>query len=226
MAWSGGKDSACALWRLQVRGRHEVTGLLTTLTEGFDRISMHGVRRELLLAQAETLGLPVYEVWIPQGASNDVYEQRMGGAVERMKAGGVKAVAFGDLFLDDIRAYREKMLAGTGLQPLFPLWGAPTAALARRVIADGFRAVLACVDPRAVPAAFAGREYDDSLLAELPPEADPCAERGEFHTFVYDAPNFAAPIVLRRGEIVEREGFVFADLLPAHRVARPAPASR
>ncbi len=215
MAWSGGKDSACALWRLQQDKRYEVTGLLTTLTEGFDRISMHGVRRELLAAQAQALGLPVYEVWIPQGASNEVYEQRMGAMVEQIVSDGVKAVAFGDLFLEDIRAYREKMLAPTGLEPLFPLWGAPTAALARRIIADGFRAVLACVDPRAVPAEFAGREYDEALLDEMPPEADLCAERGEFHTFVYDAPNYASPIAFTRGEVVEREGFVFADLLPA-----------
>lgn len=215
MAWSGGKDSACALWRLQQDNRYEITGLLTTLTEGFDRISMHGVRRELLAAQAQALGLPVYEVWIPQGASNEVYEQRMGAMIERIVSEGVEAVAFGDLFLEDIRAYREKMLAPTGLEPLFPLWGAPTAALARRIIADGFRAVLTCVDPRAVPAEFAGREYDETLLGEMPPEADLCAERGEFHTFVYDAPNFAAPIAFTRGDVVEREGFVFADLLPA-----------
>ena len=215
MAWSGGKDSACALWRLQQDNRYEITGLLTTLTEGFDRISMHGVRRELLAAQAQALGLPVYEVWIPQDASNEVYEQRMGAMIERIVSEGVEAVAFGDLFLEDIRAYREKMLAPTGLEPLFPLWGAPTAALARRIIADGFRAVLTCVDPRAVPAEFAGREYDETLLGEMPPEADLCAERGEFHTFVYDAPNFAAPIAFTRGDVVEREGFVFADLLPA-----------
>jgi len=215
MAWSGGKDSACALWRLQRDERYEVTGLLTTLTEGFDRISMHGVRRELLGAQARALDLPVYEVWIPQGASNTAYEQRMGEAVRQMISDGVDAMAFGDLFLEDVRAYRERMLEPTGLEPLFPLWGAPTAALARRIIADGFRAVLACVDPRAVPAEFAGREYDEALLDEMPPEADPCAERGEFHTFVYDAPNFASPIAHTRGEVVEREGFVFADLLPA-----------
>lgn len=139
----------------------------------------------------------------------------MGAAVSQMLADGVHAVAFGDLFLEDVRAYREKMLSGSGLEPLFPLWGAPTAALARRVIADGFRAVLTCVDPRAVPAEFAGRKYNESLLSEMPPGADPCAERGEFHTFVYDAPNFASPIAIERGEVSEREGFVFADLLPA-----------
>ena len=214
MAWSGGKDSACALWRLQQDARYEVVGLLTTLTEGYDRVSMAGIRRELLLAQAAALGLPVREVWIPQVATNEVYEERMGAAVEQMLAEGVRAVAFGDLFLEDVRAYRERTLADTGLEPVFPIWGAPTLALAHRVMADGFRAVLVCVDPRQVPAELASRDFDASLLADLPPEADPCAERGEFHTFVYDAPNFSAPIPFTRGEVVEREGFVFADLLP------------
>jgi len=214
MAWSGGKDSACALWRLQQDARYEVVGLLTTLTEGYDRVSMAGIRRELLLAQAAALGLPVREVWIPQVATNEVYEERMGAAVEQMLAEGVRAVAFGDLFLEDVRAYRERTLADTGLEPVFPIWGAPTLALAHRVMADGFRAVLVCVDPRQVPAELASRDFDASLLADLPPGADPCAERGEFHTFVYDAPNFSAPIPFTRGEVVEREGFVFADLLP------------
>lgn len=215
MAWSGGKDSACALWRLQQDRRYEVVGLLTTLTEGYDRVSMAGIRRELLLAQAAALGLPVREVWIPQAATNQVYEERMGAAVEQMLTEGVRAVAFGDLFLEDVRAYRERQLADSGLEPVFPIWGAPTLALAHRVMADGFRAVLVCVDPRQVPAELASREFDASLLTDLPPEADPCAERGEFHTFVYDAPNFSAPIPFTRGEVVEREGFVFADLLPA-----------
>lgn len=214
MAWSGGKDSACALWRLQQDARYEVVSLLTTLTEGYDRVSMAGIRRELLLAQAAALGLPVREVWIPQVATNEVYEERMGAAVEQMLAEGVRAVAFGDLFLEDVRAYRERTLADTGLEPVFPIWGAPTLALAHRVMADGFRAVLVCVDPRQVPAELASRDFDASLLADLPPGADPCAERGEFHTFVYDAPNFSAPIPFTRGEVVEREGFVFADLLP------------
>jgi uncharacterized protein (TIGR00290 family) len=214
MAWSGGKDSACALWRLQQDARYDVVSLLTTLTEGYDRVSMAGIRRELLLAQAAALGLPVREVWIPQVATNEVYEERMGAAVEQMLAEGVRAVAFGDLFLEDVRAYRERQLADTGLEPVFPIWGAPTLALAHRVMADGFRAVLVCVDPRQVPAELASRDFDASLLADLPPEADPCAERGEFHTFVYDAPNFSAPIPFTRGEVVEREGFVFADLLP------------
>lgn len=215
MAFSGGKDSSYALWRMMRDEHYEVAGLLTTLTEDYDRITMHGIRRELLDAQAETLGLPVRTVYIPRKASNSAYEEAMGAAVRQMLADGVEAVAFGDLFLEDVRAYREKMLAGTGLEPLFPLWGEDTAALARGMIADGFRAVLTCVDAAALPATFAGREFDASLLADLPPGADPCAERGEFHTFVYDAPHFRAPIAFERGEVVEREGFVFADLVPA-----------
>jgi uncharacterized protein (TIGR00290 family) len=213
MAWSGGKDSACALWRLQQDPRYEVVGLLTTLTEGYDRVSMAGIRRELLHAQAGALGLPVREVWIPPAAQNATYEDRMGAAVDEMLAGGVKAVAFGDLFLADVRAYRERMLAGTGLEPVFPLWGAPTLALARRMIADGFGAILTCVDPRQAPREFAGRNFDTSLLADLKPGVDPCAENGEFHTFVWNAPNYSAPIPVKRGEIVERDGFIFADLL-------------
>jgi uncharacterized protein (TIGR00290 family) len=215
MAWSGGKDSACALWRLQQDSRHEVAGLLTTLTEGYDRISMAGIRRELLHLQAQALGLPVREVWIPPSADNATYEERMGGAVREMLADGVEAVAFGDLFLEDVRAYRKRMLSGTGLEPVFPLWGAPTLALAKRMMADGFRAILTCVDPRQVPREFAGRDFDASLLADLPPSADPCAENGEFHTFVWDAPNFATAVKVKRGEVVGRDGFVFAELLPA-----------
>jgi uncharacterized protein (TIGR00290 family) len=215
MAWSGGKDSACALWRLQQDPRYEVAGLLTTLTEDYDRISMAGIRRELLHSQAKALGLPVREVWIPPAASNTTYEERMGEAVEAMLAEGVQAVAFGDLYLEDVRAYRERMLQGTGLEPVFPLWGAPTSALARRMMKDGFRAILVCVDPRQAPAEFAGRDFDEALLADLPPGADPCAENGEFHTFVWNAPHFAAPIAVHRGEVVQREGFVFADLMPA-----------
>ncbi|HUF52255.1 MAG TPA: ATP-binding protein [Dehalococcoidia bacterium] len=215
MAWSGGKDSACALWRLQQGPRYEVTGLLTTLTEGYDRVSMAGIRRELLHAQADALGISVREVWIPPAAANATYEDRMGAAVRELLADGVQAVAFGDLFLEDVRAYRERMLAGTGLEPVFPLWGAPTLALARRMMSDGFQAILTCVDPRQAPPDFAGRDFDESLLAGLPLGADPCAENGEFHTFVWDAPNYSAPIAVKRGEVVERDGFVFADLLPA-----------
>jgi uncharacterized protein (TIGR00290 family) len=215
MAFSGGKDSSYALWRLLRDDRYEVAGLLTTLTEDYDRISMHGIRRELLDAQADALGLTVLPVYIPRNAGNGQYETAMGEAVRQMLADGVQAVAFGDLFLEDVRAYREKMLAGTGLGPVFPLWGEDTAGLARSVIADGFRAVLTCVDLAQLPLSFAGREFDASLLADLPPGADPCAERGEFHTFVYDAPHFRAPLAFTRGEVVEREGFAFADMVPA-----------
>lgn len=215
MAWSGGKDSSYALWRLLQDPRYEIAGLLTTLTSDYDRITMHGVRRELLEAQADRLGLPLYPVYITPGAANAEYERAMGEAVQRLLADGVRACAFGDLYLEDVRAYRERMLAGTGIEPLFPVWGQDTGALARSVISDGFRAVLTCVDPRQVPAALAGREFDHGLLDELPEGADPCAERGEFHTFVYDAPHFSSPIPVTRGETVERQGFVFTDLLLA-----------
>ena len=214
MAWSGGKDSACALWRLQERGEHDVSGLLTTLTEGFGRISMHGVRHELLLAQAKALGLPVYEVWIPQGASNEAYEERMGAAVERMTADGVQAVAFGDLFLEDLRSYREAQMAGTGLAPLFPLWGRETGGLAREMVAGGLRARLTCVDSRRLDASFAGREFDLALLDELPTGVDACGERGEFHTFAWDGPGFERPVGHGVGPTRERDGFVYVDLVP------------
>lgn len=215
MAWSGGKDSAVALWRLQGDQRFDVVGLLTTITSGYDRISMQGVRRVLLEAQAETLGLKVYPVWIPPSCSNQVYEAEMSRVVETMQREGVQAVAFGDVFLQDVRAYREKMLAPTGLQPLFPMWGEDTSALARSFIANGFRATLTCVDPRVLSADFVGRAYDEALLADLPPKVDPCGENGEFHTFVHQAPNFWQSIPITVGERVERDGFVFADLLPA-----------
>ena len=220
MAWSGGKDSAVALWRLQQDAKFEVAGLLTTLTAGYDRISMQGVRRVLLEAQAETLGLRVYHVWVPPHCSNQVYEAEMSRAVETLQGDGVEAVAFGDLFLEDVRAYREKMLAPTGLQPLFPIWGEDTNDLSRWVIGNGFQATLSCVDPRALSPDFVGRAYDEALLAELPPEVDPCGENGEFHTFVHDAPNFRQPILITVGERVQRDGFFFADLLPMAGVGR------
>ncbi len=214
MAWSSGKDSAVALWRLQQDPNLDVVGLLTTLTAGYNRVSMHGVRQALLEAQAGALGLRMYPVWIPPNASNQVYEAEMSRAVETLEADGVKAVGFGDLFLQDVRAYRETMLASTGLQPLFPIWGEDTGRLSRWVIASGFRAVLSCVDPKALSMDFAGRAYDEALLDELPPGVDPCGENGEFHTFVHDAPNFRQSIPITVGERVEREGFFFADLLP------------
>jgi uncharacterized protein (TIGR00290 family) len=223
MSWSCGKDSATALWRLQQDPDYEVAGLLTTITEGYDRVSMSGVRHELLQAQAEALGLPVREVWIPPQCINPVYESRMGAAVEAMRAEGVEAVAFGDLFLEDVRAYRESTMAPTGLECVFPIWGEDTAELSRWMIAN-LTATLVCVDPAQVPAGLAGRAYDEALLADLPPSADPCGERGEFHTFVSNAPNFSAPIDVTPGETVEREGFWFADLVPTptRRQARPA----
>jgi uncharacterized protein (TIGR00290 family) len=215
VAWSAGKDSAVALWRLQREPCLDVVGLLTTITSGYDRISMQGVRRVLLEAQAETLGLKVYPVWIPPRCSNQVYETEMSRVVDTIQREGVQAVAFGDVFLEDVRAYREKMLAPTGLQPLFPMWGEDTSALSRWVIANDFRATLVCVDPRALSPDFVGRAYDEALLAELPASVDPCGENGEFHTFVHQAPNFRRSIPITMGERVERDGFFFADLLPA-----------
>lgn len=216
LSWSSGKDSAWALHALRRRAEVEVVGLVTTLNEAFDRVAMHGVRAELLQAQADAAGLPLWRVPLPWPCPNAEYEARMRALVETARASGVTAFAFGDLFLEDVRAYRERQLAGTGLEPLFPVWGTPadTPALARAMIADGFRAVLTCVDPRHLPPAFAGRDFDAALLAALPPGADPCGERGEFHTFCHAGPVFARPVPVRRGEVVERDGFWFADLLP------------
>lgn len=215
MAWSGGKDSAVALRRLQQDERYDVVGLLTTLTEGYKRVSMHGVREELLRAQADSLGLRLYPVWIPQACVNPVYEAAMRRVIDEIKEDGVTAVAHGDLFLEEVRQYRERMLAGSGIEPLFPIWGEDTTALSRWVVVNGFKATIVSVDPKQVPGTLAGRKYDDALLDELPEGTDPCAENGEFHTFVQDAPNFRAPIPVTPGEVVERDGFVFADLLPA-----------
>jgi uncharacterized protein (TIGR00290 family) len=219
MCWSGGKDSALALHRIQQADSYEVVGLLTTVTRGWDRISMHGVRDALLTAQAEALGLPLHRVWIPQACINAEYQAAMGLAIERLKADGVVALGFGDLFLADIRRYREAQLAPTGVQPVFPLWGQDTAVLARALLAEGFGARLCCVDPKRVPAEWAGRSFDVALLAKLPAGVDPCGENGEFHTYVHAAPNFRGPIPVTVGERVERDGFWFADLLPADRAA-------
>jgi uncharacterized protein (TIGR00290 family) len=215
LAWSSGKDSAWSLHLLRAAGEVEVVGLLTTINEGFDRVAMHAVRTELLRAQAEAAGLPLWPVPIPWPCSNAEYEAAMAVAMARAQREHIGAVAFGDLFLEDIRRYREDRLAPTGLRPLFPLWGAPTAPLARQMIAGGLRARLTCVDPRSLDARFAGRDFDDALLAELPAAVDPCGERGEFHTFAYDGPMFARPIPIRTGETITRDGFVFTDLLPA-----------
>jgi uncharacterized protein (TIGR00290 family) len=214
LSWSGGKDSALVLWTLR-RERLAPKALVTTVTESYERVSMHGVRRELLARQAEALRIPLVEVVIPPACVNDVYEARMAQAFAATPLSGVEAVAFGDLFLEDVRAYREERLAASGRHGLFPLWGRNTAALAREFLCAGFEATLVCVDPRALDPAFAGRRYDERLLAELPPGVDPCGENGEFHTFVSAGPIFAEPIACETGRIVERDGFVFCDLMPA-----------
>jgi len=215
LAWSSGKDSAWALHVLRRQRGTAVVGLLTTLNEAHDRVAMHAVRRRLLEMQAAAVGLPVRIVPIPSPCPNAAYEAAMERALTEAIADGIDAVAFGDLFLEDVRRYREERLAGTGLVPLFPLWGRPTDALARDMIASGQRATLTCVDPRALPASFAGRAFDHDLLRDLPGTVDPCGERGEFHSFAWDGPAFRHPVTVRRGDVVERDGFVFADLLPA-----------
>jgi uncharacterized protein (TIGR00290 family) len=216
LAWSSGKDSA---WTLHVLRREhpdvDVVGLLTTVNQAFDRVAMHAVRRDLLAAQAAAVGLPLMTVEIPYPCSNAEYEAAMAAAMEHARADGITAVAFGDLFLEDVRRYREDRMRPTGLAPLFPIWGISTDVLARRMIDGGLRARLTCVDPRKLPAAFAGRDFDAALLRDLPADVDPCGERGEFHSFAYDGPMFERPISIRGGEVVERDGFVFADLLPA-----------
>ena len=212
LSWSSGKDSAWTLHLLRRDPAVEVVALVTTLNEAFDRVAMHAVRRELLEAQAESAGLPLWTVPLPRPCSNEQYEARMRGLCARAVGEGVEAMAFGDLFLADIRAYREKQLAGTGLEPLFPLWQIPTAQLARDMIAAGLRAKITCVDPKVLSREFAGRDFDAAFLADLPPAVDPCGENGEFHSFVYEGPMFSKPIQLLTGEIVERDGFVFADL--------------
>jgi uncharacterized protein (TIGR00290 family) len=212
LSWSSGKDSAWSLHVLRQNDEVDVVGLLTTVNELHDRVAMHAVRRELLEAQAESAGLPLWPLPIPSPCSNEEYEARMAGLLQRALRAGIRAVAFGDLFLADIRAYREKKLAGTGLRPLFPLWQEPTDRLAQTMLAAGVRAHITCVDPAQISPRFAGRTWDARLLAELPRSADPCGERGEFHTFVSDGPMFTHAIPIAVGDIVERDGFIFADI--------------
>jgi uncharacterized protein (TIGR00290 family) len=214
VSWSSGKDSAWMVHVLRQSGV-ELGGVLTTVNEVHQRVAMHAVRVELLQAQADALGLPLRQIPIPSPCPNEVYERAMAAAVERAVSEGFTHVAFGDLFLEDIRHYREERLAGTGLTPLFPLFGADTGALARTMVAGGLRARLTCVNPKVVDRRFAGREFDSALLDELPPSVDPCGERGEFHSFAYAGPMFTAPIAIASGEVVERDGFVFADVVPA-----------
>jgi len=211
LSWSSGKDSAWALHRLRQEPGIELAGLLTTLNTEFQRVAMHGTRRAVLEAQARAAGLPLWVVPLPWPCANEVYEQRMTEVCQRATGEGIEAIAFGDLFLADVRAYRERQLEPTGLEPLFPLWEMPTAELAESMIAGGLRARLACVDTRQLPESFAGREFDSALLAEFLPGIDPCGERGEFHTCVYAGPMFTAPLQLEAGEVVNRDGFVYAD---------------
>jgi len=212
LCWSSGKDSAWTLHVLRQRQEVEVVGLLTTINEVHDRVVMHAVRAALLQAQAEAVGLPLWTVPVPSPCSNQQYETAMGTAIQRALAAGVSVMAFGDLFLEEVRRYRETQLAGTGLAPLFPIWGLSTTLLAYEMVSAGLRARITCVDPKQIPASFVGREFDDALLADLPASADPCGERGEFHTFAYAGPMFRHPVPIQTGEIVTRDGFVFADL--------------
>jgi uncharacterized protein (TIGR00290 family) len=214
VSWSSGKDSAWTVHVLRQQPDIELAGVLTTVNEKYQRVAMHAVREELLEAQADALGLPLWKVPIPSPCPNDVYECAMAAAVTRAVAEGFTHVAFGDLFLEDIRRYREEKLAGTGLTPLFPLFGVDTTKLARDMIDGGLKARLTCVNPKVLDRRFAGRDFDASLLDELPPAVDPCGERGEFHSFAYAGPMFSRPISIRSGEIVDRDGFVFADVLP------------
>jgi len=214
LCWSSGKDSAWALEVLRQRPDVEVAGLLTTTNEKYQRIAMHAVRVELLRRQADAVGLPLQIVPLPDTCSDTEYEAIMKGVVKKNRKQGIRHMAFGDLFLEDIRQYREKQLSGTGVVPLFPLWGSPTDQLSREMISAGLRAWITCVDPRKIPSRFAGQPFDHEFLEGIPDSADPCGERGEFHTFVFDGPMFDEPIGVSRGEIVERHGFFFADLLP------------
>jgi uncharacterized protein (TIGR00290 family) len=214
IAWSSGKDSAWALHEARRTGDYEIVGALTTVTDSFARVSMHGVREELLQAQLDAAGLPPIVVRIPYPCPNEVYEREMGKAVADAKACGVTHIIFGDLYLEDIRAYREKNLAGTGITPVFPLWLKPTDTLARAMVGGGVEAHLAVVDLKKLPAAFAGKRFDSNLLAELPSGIDPCGENGEFHSFVSAGPMLSRKIAVRVGDTVERDGFAFADLLP------------
>ena len=222
IAWSSGKDSAWALHVLQQSGDVEIVGLLTTITQAFGRVSMHGVRETLLDAQAEALGLPLHRVHIPTPCTDELYDAAMRAALEQARTEGVTQVVFGDVSLADVRAYREARLREVGMVARFPLWMRDTASLAREMIGGGLRAFLTCIDPRKVPREMAGRAYDETLLASLPEAVDPCGENGEFHTFLWDGPMFATPIDVRLGETVERDGFLFTDLLlPArHRQER------
>ncbi len=216
LSWSSGKDAAWALHILRERGEVEVVGLLTTFNEAFDRVAMHAVRRELVEAQAEAAGLPMIPVPLPFPCTNEAYEDRMRSAIARARSAGITRMAFGDLFLEDVRDYRVRLLDGSGIEPIFPIWETPnaTSGLAQRMIQSGMEAILTCVDPAQLTERFLGRSFDASLMAELPDGVDPCGERGEFHTFCTRSPAFRRKIAVRAGEVVHRDGFSFLDLLP------------
>lgn len=214
MSWSSGKDSALALHEVLQDDGIDVVGLLVTMNSDSDRVAMHAVRRTLLEKQAAALGLPLHLVQLPWPCPNSEYERLLTEALDAARADGVDAIVFGDLFLADIRAYREQQLADTGIEPLFPLWQRPTRALAEQMLDVGIEAVLTCVDPAKLPPSYAGRRFDKALLDELPGHVDPCGENGEFHTFVIAGPDFAASLDVEVGEVVERDGFVFADVVP------------
>lgn len=214
LSWSSGKDSAWALHVLRQQGEVEVVGLLTTLNSAACRVAMHAVREQLLDLQAAVVGLPVWKIPLSWPCSNEDYEALMSGVFDRCRVQRIDAIAYGDLFLADIRAYREARHAATGIGLRFPLWRMPTHDLARAMLDGGLRAIITCVDPQQLDASFAGRDFDDALLRDLPTPVDPCGENGEFHTFVHDGPMFASALTVTRGEIVQRDGFVFADLLP------------
>jgi uncharacterized protein (TIGR00290 family) len=215
LSWSGGKDSAWALHLLQQNPAYEVVGLLTTINQQFARVAMHGFRESLLDLQSEATNIPLWKVPLPWPCSNEIYEAAMAEACARAVVENLHGIAFGDLFLEDIRSYRIAKLAPTGLEPIFPCWQIPTGQLARDMIATGLRAHLTCIDPRHLDRSFAGREFNTQLLADLPATVDPCGERGEFHTFVSASPSFSSSIKLTVGEVVDRDNFIYADLLPA-----------
>ena len=212
VSWSSGKDSAWTLHQLQQSGEHDIVGLLTTVNSEFDRVAMHGTRSELLRAQADAARIPLWTIPLPWPCSNQHYESAMRSAIARGQREHVEAIAFGDLFLTDIRAYREQQLHGTGIVPIFPLWKRDTTELAYEMIAAGLKAKLVCVDPRHLPASLIGRDFDEALLSDIPPTVDPCGENGEFHTAVYAGPMFAHDLAVSPGEVVERDGFLYADL--------------
>jgi uncharacterized protein (TIGR00290 family) len=215
LSWSSGKDSAWSLHVLRQRGEYEVIGLLTTFNEMADRVAMHAVRRDLVEQQAAAVGLPLWSVPLPWPCSNEQYESLMAQTCVKAIAENIEGVAFGDLFLEDVRAYRVKQLKDTGLEPIFPVWGLPTRALAREMIASGVRAKLTCVDTQKLDPSFVGREFDEALLSDLPDGVDPCGERGEFHSFVYAGPMLNTVLPVSVGETVVRDQFVFADLIPS-----------